>query len=579
MDIRCLLVIEVSQKQAFIFKSSKLKENIENSKIIELVTSPNFFAIESDGLFIESENLVYSGGGHAVLEFESETKAKEFANKISYCIKCKFNNLEIFIKIKEYDENISPRQNVEKLIKNLEEKKTIRKMAFRQGTFGIEKIDEGSFAPNIKKESEEESTNENNKGINFDEYNLNHKNSCDSENDFQNTIFNLLFKDEYLHNYTLQEKQEEIEDCKYKKYIITNRFDDLGAEKGTYSYLAFIHIDGNSMGKRVSEFRDALDSSKGINWDSFKNYSKKFSHEIDKHFKESYIEMLDEVINNITNQKLDELKLEDNVLPIRNIILAGDDVTFVTDGRIGLECARIFLEKLSKKTNSCDGRKYSACAGIAIVHNKFPFYRAYDIAESLCSNAKKMIAEYNKYIITDSSDNEDRKELVLSAMDWQIVKGEYNGTLEQVRKLYDTYDGSKLELRPYIVPDEKNISQVENYRDYNKFKKLVEKLQEKRKESENIDDISKFVARSKIKELRSYLRQGEDTAEYFIKSNKMDNFALVPINSIYNEIYDSNKILNSEGLPRILFDKTKDGANRCLIFDAIEIEDDFISLI
>ena len=33
-------------------------------------------------------------------------------------------------------------------------------------------------------------------------------------------------------------------------------------------------------------------------------------------------------------------------LPIRPLILAGDDVCFVTAGRIALECARVFLERL-----------------------------------------------------------------------------------------------------------------------------------------------------------------------------------------------------------------------------------------
>lgn len=38
----------------------------------------------------------------------------------------------------------------------------------------------------------------------------------------------------------------------------------------------------------------------------------------------------------------------------------------------------------------------SACAGVAIVHQSYPFYKAYEIAESLCSSAKKYNASLDK---------------------------------------------------------------------------------------------------------------------------------------------------------------------------------------
>lgn len=56
---------------------------------------------------------------------------------------------------------------------------------------------------------------------------------------------------------------------------------------------------------------------------------------------------------------------------------------------MGLECARIFLERLSEKNNAVDGQPYAACAGVTMIPHKFPFHAAYMLSGELCSNAKK----------------------------------------------------------------------------------------------------------------------------------------------------------------------------------------------
>ena len=44
--------------------------------------------------------------------------------------------------------------------------------------------------------------------------------------------------------------------------------------------------------------------------------------------------------------------------------------------------------------------KFSACAGICYCHPHYPFHRAYEIAEELCSNAKAKSKTYRIQIIT-----------------------------------------------------------------------------------------------------------------------------------------------------------------------------------
>ena len=77
--MRQLMILEVSQKQAYIFESTKLRDNVERSEEICWVTDPDYFkaVAERSGLVFDKEkNLVYSGGGHTVLEFADKESAK-----------------------------------------------------------------------------------------------------------------------------------------------------------------------------------------------------------------------------------------------------------------------------------------------------------------------------------------------------------------------------------------------------------------------------------------------------------------------------------------------------------------------
>ena len=68
---RFLTIIEVSQKQAYIFSDNKLRENIKRSEEIAYVTGTDYIKKALDGSLKSpvSGHLVYAGGGHTILEF------------------------------------------------------------------------------------------------------------------------------------------------------------------------------------------------------------------------------------------------------------------------------------------------------------------------------------------------------------------------------------------------------------------------------------------------------------------------------------------------------------------------------
>lgn len=512
-----LVKMEVSQKQAYIFSSNKLKDNVLNSAVIAWIMSPKYFEQISgeSGLFDPKKNLVYSGGGHIVLEFEEKKTAVSFVKLVTFQIHKDYPGIEVFAKVLEYSEEDRKKaktmiEKMEELSKALERKKASRLSAFRQGSFGIERVDSTTLKPVLK------SVN----GI------------------------------EYKEQKMPKEEQKTDVELSISDYNLASRFEDLGGSHGESSFLAVVHIDGNAMGARVSELYEKAKADKRAKWDKFKDKLKVFSEEIDKDFKASYKEMLEEVQKNLKSENLKELNLKDKDFPVRRIITAGDDICFVTDGRIGIECAVTFINKLTKKKNKQDSKNYAACAGVAIVHQKYPFYQAYELAEKLCSNAKKFGVS-----IAGSG---------VSAIDWHIEFGEIKDSLDEIRSQYQTLDGQHLELRPYVV-EPKNLKKEEKIRQYDSFKKLMEKLK----------DSEIFTARSKMKEFRSVLKQGNAAVDAFIKFNKLNEIS----KNVSEAYYDQKpmEIMEQGGLEGKWFDTSKDGIERSLIFDALEVADTYIS--
>lgn len=519
--IRYLTILEVSQKQAYIFASNKLKDIAANSATIAYIMNPEYYKeiIKDESIFSLENNVVYSGGGHTVLEFASLAQAEKFTKIITYSIHKKYNGIEVFAATIPYREKspegkpMTPGNNLKVLTKKLEKKKSIRRAAFHQGSFGIEKIDAATLSP-VRAG-----------GGQAPEMPAHEKE----------------FDDRILSGY----------------YKSAQQFEKLGGDKGNSNFIAVVHIDGNSMGKRMEEL---YEKCKDEEWEKFKKRVGECSKKIDDHFKEAYKEMADCVKKNIESGKLAALKLKeegtnDTYFPVRRIITAGDDICFVTEGRIGLECAVKFLKALGEKKNP-DQKGYAACAGVAIVHQKYPFFRAYELAELLCKNAKKL----------GPSLNADFGNMV-SAIDWHIEYGEIGNSIKEIRRKYLTKEGKRLEMRPYIVSAPEMINEREPKRQYENFKKLVRQLCF-REDS---------YAHGKIIELRNILKQGEVQTKHFLKFNKIETLILESYYGIFGEM-DYSKVFTGREMEKPIFVNTADMECRSFLFDAIEIMSTYIEL-
>lgn len=469
---KVLLILEVAHKQEYIFGSDRLRENASRSGDIAYVTSSPFFQSAAGGLYTDGANLVYTGGGHAVLQFDGKENAAAFARLVTEAVLRRFPGMAMFAKQLPYEGSLSPRENLRRLHMALEAKKALRQADFRRLSFGVE-----ASAPS--KGSSRGGT----------------------------------------------------ELAPPAGWTFPIGFDDLA---GNDNFIAVVHVDGNGMGRRVN----ALYEQAGDDWDTCRARLRRFSEGIQADFEAAFREM--------AGRTAAACGRTDGVLPLRPVILAGDDVCFVTAGDLGLECARIFLEGLAERVNPEDGKPYAACAGVALVHKKYPFHRAYDLAEELCSSAKRYGAE----LTPDGS---------ISAMDWHIEFGQLKDSLAELRKDYRADDGGLMTLRPVsvIVPGGGDGSGVRSYAFFRAMCLLVQK---------------ETFARGKIKQLRQALRQGEPESEFYLAANEIQDLYYLP-----RDVENSKNGLTWTFSDREVFQQVG-GEKRCLFFDAIEMSDHFVPL-
>lgn len=486
-----MMILEVSQKQAYIFASKKLRENAARSSDISYVTGSCFFQTAAGTLYNEEENLVYAGGGHTVLQFEDQETATAFAQAVTEVAMRQFPGVELFVKQMDYDDAKTPGENLKELSAALERKKALRQVSFRRLSFGMER-DLGAAEPAGRSE----------------------------------------------HGLSVPES-----------WRFPNKFEELAGED---NFIAVVHADGNGMGKRVEKIYEKC----GI-WEDCRRTLRNFSEGIQSDFERAFRETVETVI--ASGYAADQL-------PIRPVVLAGDDVCFVTAGNIGLECARVFLEKLSAMEN-CEqpGVPYAACAGVAIVHKKYPFHQAYDLAEELCSSAKRFGAEI---------DSEGR----VSAMDWHIEFGQLKDGLSAQREDYLTDDGCRMELRPVTVLVPENVDQAKldemtaGVRTYDFFKAMQKAVR---------GEYGK-VARGKLKGLRTAIKQGQVATEFFLHDQQVLDLLYHGFTSKYRSEEERSreyqKLRDGEGqLQKELFTEVH-GEKRCLFFDAVEMIDHFKAL-
>ena len=264
----------------------------------------------------------------------------------------------------------------------------------------------------------------------------------------------------------------------------------LGQKEGE-NYFAIVHVDGNNMGLKFRQCTGLVER-------------RKLSREIRRKTEGAFADLLAKIIRmKDAGGFRGILDLDENFLPIRPLIIGGDDVTFFCPANMAILFTKTLMENLFANTPEDApehltmqiSRQMDSCAGIAILPTKYPFFRGYELAEQLCDAAKKSMRELAQSRKESSNDSRGS-----SWLDFAILHGEQAPTLEQIRSAeYRGARGRKLHFGAYLVcGEDDNLHKLENL--------LSCTVQ-----------FPHLMANNKIKELRGVLQRGQDDAKKFLR--------------------------------------------------------------
>jgi hypothetical protein len=458
-----LTLLDVAGIQSFVFGSNRLQQNIGGSYLVK----------ESLGGWLRqirgTEELVFSGGGKALVKSLDKSAAKALVGKLSLLLLEKAPGLTPFCAHCDWDDTDgSFCEKYEQLHEALRENKSRHWPEPEFDGFGVV----ATAAPNDSL------------AVEYD----------DKKSEWKSATGVARAQ---AAKFATERLQESLNIDLPHGYEWTVEMDQLGRSRGERSLLGVIHFDGNSMGKRFeAASKDGLQALAML------------SAKIEEAGSATLKHGMNWVIEHLPDfEKQLDLK---RTFPVRPILYGGDDITLVCDGRIALDLAAELLEAWRRQDV---GFPLSACAGVALVPVRFPFFRAYQISENCCKEAKTWLRESK--IQTDTS-----------ALSWRIQAG---GAIEGAKE-----HNQRLTAKPYLLP----LNEGPAVRDWNWFRSLVEEWAQLK---ERDDDEGKRL-RSQLKAFGEALRTGR--GEHFLNRaksahpGKWGNFPEPPGKSTSNGFFD-----------------------------------------
>jgi len=461
MKLTAVLIDTVSI-QNYIFSSNRLKVNVGASHIVkniyknELIDTlrkigngschwdikPEYIPILNNNNFLWE--IGYIGGGNALIFFKNEVDAKDFIKNYSKHILLNYPGLNLAFGLCDFD--LSDFQySIKNLRKNLRNNKNtlVVRTTLQKYGFTLECRESNESAEDFK----------------------------DDDGNYISSVVEAKLNNVEEANASLQN----LLSAELNSFQFPFEFEKISPEN-EQSYIAVVHIDGNSMGSRFELCNDLISLRKLSK--SVENATIQATQATVKHL----VALLND------NHTIEEigLQIKQNFLPFRPIIIGGDDITFVCNGKLGIYLAKEFIKNFISQEVS-DGKPLSACGGVAIVKTKFPFFKAYQLAEELTQSAK----------------NECRKHKNSSFIDFHISSGGFSGSWNDIKcNHYAAVEGNA-HFGPY---------RIDNDNEENSLKKLEDKIS---------DLINK--PKNKVLKLRETILKSKKEIDLFISANEEFN--------------------------------------------------------
>lgn len=430
--------IDVLGVQRFVFSSNRLKDVIAGSYLVEWSTSREgaFLGLRDKGLIEKDEDILLAGGANAFIVFCDKPKACTFAAKYTRLLYEEAPSLETVIVHEEIDsEGLAAALQKIQIKLAIEKTKRIPSVPLAGISVNSTCVETGLPAVDLTPDESSHPIS---------------RNIAKRRKEVVNA--NGYWKGRLLHG--------------RDDFDFPMNFEELGRTIGDTSLIGVVHVDGNGVGELIKKWlREKKDSE--INDNLFREEYKEWSKKIDELGYASLQAVVDRLCDSAKDGSVTgnperlvfDLKKTDSgnvwMLPLRPILLGGDDLTFVCDGRIALDLAETALGVFEGEKSNIPhlDKPIRACAGVAIFRVRSPFIRAYQLAEKLCTSAKMKVKE-------NGGDH--------CAIDWHIGLGQPSDSLSELRdrhyKVDQTVAGSdhlrnpslNLTCRPYLLGSANN---------------------------------------------------------------------------------------------------------------------------
>lgn len=498
-----ITVIDTTGIQPYIFGSNRLRENVGASYLVGQVTESwvtqileFYFEVTDPILPIvtsgQKAEIVYMGGGNTILLFKSHDIAKDFTRILSTKTLKDAPGINLVV-THHHDFNWNE-DSLHDIIQGMMKTDMDHKKRSRTPSSPLLGLSVTQDCLSTRLVAVDDSNNHGSP----DQYPVSReivakldvvKSRNDDPKDKQNNIANTSLK-EVIFNPKVP-----------NQWRIPLDFDDFGRSRGEMSYIAVIHIDGNSMGERFQNY------GKDKKNEAYIKAIRALSNSVKQAAKDSLKELTAELIKAIPQlEKI--LDIDPEKLPFRPLVYGGDDVTFVCDGRLGLSLAARYLELFTQK-KAADGENLTACAGVCIVKAHYPFARAYTLSEELCRSAKK-VAKYERR-------NKNKREKNLSAIDWHIATSGLTGSLSEIRQReYQSKDHGSLTMRPLLL--EPKVAASHDWQTWENTTHLFKEFKKPSWQSKQ----------NKIAALREVLRDGKAATKEFLTVYQLEKLPELP---------------------------------------------------
>ncbi len=256
-------------------------------------------------------------------------------------------------------------------------------------------------------------------------------------------------------------------------YAFTDDLSKLG-QMDAESYIAIVHIDGNNMGAKFAECKTLTER-------------KNRSRDLAKTTARAFAAMLEETLAEYDDYKgFLHLGYEKGkrLLPVRPLVLGGDDMTFLCTAKLALRFARRVMDTMMREG-------VDTCAGIVIQPENYPFFRGYMLTEAVCGEAKKEMRALK----------EEGGAAQSCWLDFLIRHGEQAPDLQGIRAEEYVASAGNLHFGPYRVDGTKE--------DERALSNLTMGLNKLKQEGS--------LAKNKIKELRDVIQQDIHRRKIFLR--------------------------------------------------------------